>query len=434
MGKPFVITEKKPPYAKRWMVQIKFGREWSKVGLRLVFTPGTKRLAQQRAIDLQAEVNAGVLSEKTKEWLTEKGAANITKRIGHASVASKEGSWTCWRSAYEAYLKATSSKDTRAVPEGKAKAEEKTKITRKYKLKVFVEWAEKNELPFMRDPFSDTVRDYIEYRKSRGIKSSTMWSGDYTIICCWGDWMAARNICGPINRERVREVMPEKPVPVVNVPTWDSDLESLRFFHGKRLTDSKGPGWRHNRCYFPAWSLVAVVRGLGCRPSEATALDWSTVDLVRARVKFLKSKNNRSRVVPILFQWVHDALSEAWERAGKPKFGPVCVKWDGDFWRWDVSAANLIQRTCEFHGRPVYHLKKAQKLHIAHLIRLGFPPHVVAYWTDHTLSVQEKHYYEGDGYLPPEDGWDYAEFGSLSDFGEKVRSHHGSYSKSLEVE
>jgi integrase len=376
-----------------------------------------------------------VLSDATKAWLGVDGAARLSMLVGWAGAKIPEGSPSGWRSAYEAYLKANEARDTRAVVEGKAKAEEKTKLSRKYKLKVFVEWAEKRRLPFMKEPFTETIRTYIEHRKASGIQPGTLWSGEFTLLCCWGEWMASRRICEPINRDRVREVMPEKPVPVVKVPTWQDDLETLRFFYGKRLTDSsKGPQWKHNRCYYPLWSLVLVVRGLGCRPSEATALTRETVDLERSRVKFLKSKNNRSRIVPILFQWVHDGLVEAWERAGRPKSGPVCRKWDGNLWRWDVSAANLMQRTCEYHDRPVYQLKKAQKLHIAHLIRLGFPPHVVAYWTDHTLSIQEKHYYEGDGYLPPEDGWDYAEFGILSKFGELVRSHHGAYSKALDIE
>src|SRR5262249_49136335 len=151
-------------------------------------------------------------------------------------------------------------------------------------------------------------------------------------------------------------------------------------------------------------------------------LDWATVDLARSRVRFLKSKNDRNRTVPIIFQWMLDGLTEEWERLRRPDSGPVCKKWDNGVWEYDTTAANLIQRTCDRAGMPVYHLKKAQKLHIAHLIRLGFPPHVVAYWTDHTLSVQEKHYFEGDGYLPPEDGWDYAEFGTLSEYGRRVLS------------
>jgi hypothetical protein len=63
--------------------------------------------------------------------------------------------------------------------------------------------------------------------------------------------------------------------------------------------------------------------------------------------------------------------------------------------------------------------------------RLGFPPHVVAHWSDHTLSVQERHDCEGDNYLPPEDGYDFAEFGVLSEYGKRGLFHQGAYSREM---
>jgi integrase len=176
-----------------------------------------------------------------------------------------------------------------------------------------------------------------------------------------------------------------------------------------------------------------VIRGLGCRPSEATSLSWETVDLEKNTVKFIRSKNKRNRRVPILFDWVKEGLEEAWERAGRPSSGPVCTTWAGKIWSHDTSAANLIQRVCLHNGLNVYHLKVAQKLFIAHVVQLGFPPHVVAHWTDHSLNVQEKHYHHGDGYLPPEDGWDYAEFGKLSEYGLKVKVHTSFLSNDMPI-
>jgi hypothetical protein len=331
-------------------------------------------------------------------------------------------------------LKATDARDTRVVVKGKVKAEELTKISRKNKLQAFVRWAEENKVKFLKTPFTVAVIDYIEYRKSKGIGSTTLWSCDYPKLCCWGDWMAKRSICEPPNRDLIREHMPEKTAPVIEIPSWESDLESLRFWHKMRLTDmSTGLFSKRSRTYWPNWCLILVVRGLGCRPSEATALSWETVELDRNCVRFLRSKNDRSRRVPILFQWVRDGLTEAWERAGRPTSGPVCLNSRGTLWEHDSSACSQMKALCDHHHRPVYQLKKAQKLFISHAIRLGFPPHVIAHWTDHTLTVQERHCYEGDGYLPPEDGWDYQEFGTLSEYGSKAKAHTDSYSKDIDT-
>ena len=57
-----------------------------------------------------------------------------------------------------------------------------------------------------------------------------------------------------------------------------------------------------------------------------------------------------------------------------------------------------------------------QKYCITQLIQAGFPPHVVAFWTGHTLTVQERHYIEENAYLPQQER-DYGEFAVLSDHG-----------------
>jgi hypothetical protein len=57
---------------------------------------------------------------------------------------------------------------------------------------------------------------------------------------------------------------------------------------------------------------------------------------------------------------------------------------------------------------------------IAQMIRSGFPAHVVAHWTGHTLSVQERHYMDDRAYLPGEG--DYAEFGIMTDYGKRVHT------------
>jgi integrase len=183
-----------------------------------------------------------------------------------------------------------------------------------------------------------------------------------------------------------------------------------------------------------SWAVVLIVRGLGCRPSEATALSWETLDLANNKVRFIHSKNGKSRTVPILLQWVKDGLEELWELRGKPHSGAVCLNYEGKVWKDDTNVSDLFRRIALTHKRTLIHLKDMEKLQIAQLIRLGFPPHVVAHWSDHTLSVQERHYYEGDSYLPPEDGYDFAEFGALSEYGKRVLFHQGAYSREMAVE
>src|SRR5262249_37521399 len=64
-----------------------------------------------------------------------------------------------------------------------------------------------------------------------------------------------------------------------------------------------------------AWGLFLVVRGLGCRPDEAIHLSWESVDFEHETVRFMDSKENRTKVrkprtVPILFICVRDGLPE----------------------------------------------------------------------------------------------------------------------------
>ena len=90
-----------------------------------------------------------------------------------------------------------------------------------------------------------------------------------------------------------------------------------------------------------AWPVVLLIRGLGCRPSEATALSWSTVDLPNNRVRFIHSKNSKSRTVPIVLEWVRVGLEELHEKMGRPSTGAVCLNYKGKFWKYDMGVADL---------------------------------------------------------------------------------------------
>jgi hypothetical protein len=77
----------------------------------------------------------------------------------------------------------------------------------------------------------------------------------------------------------------------------------------------------------------------------------------------------------------------------------------------------------------MYHLKKAQKLWIAQTVRAGFPPDVVAFWNDHSLSMAERHYMLSDAYLPDREPRDLGQFDALSEYGMLCRNQ---WSKPIE--
>src|SRR5262249_12307517 len=150
--------------------------------------------------------------------------------IGRGLAKIPEGSPDSWAAAGLAWRKACEARDTRHVPEGRVKAEEKTKKSRKYKIKCFLDWAKKNGIPFLKAPFTETAIRYINQRKAEGISANTIWNADYSTVCTFGEWMASKRICEPVNRDAIREVMPARPDVEISLPTWRDDLDNLRFF------------------------------------------------------------------------------------------------------------------------------------------------------------------------------------------------------------
>lgn len=436
MASIFQKSDPKDQSIRRWMGKVKIGDQWKAVSLRLKAVPGTKREAQQRVDSLQVEIKAGVLSSSTRSWLGAISAAKLMKDIGRGAEGASSDNPQSWASVRDGWLKANEAKDHRSTPEGRVKSSNTTGKSRKYKTKAFVDWLLANEIPFLKDPFSATAKRYIEHRKSAGVKASTLWNGDFATICALGEWMASKGICGPINRDSIREVMPVRPTVEINLPPWEEDLEMIRFYHSCRQPGEWSKGmeagkgsWMRLASQMSAWPVVLLIRGLGCRPSEATALSWETVDLPNNRVRFIHSKNSKSRAVPIVLEWVRVGLGELHEKRGRPSTGAVCLNYKGQFWKYDMGVSDLVNQISARNGRRNIKLKDMEKLQIAQLIRLGFPPHVVAHWSDHSLTVQERHYYSGDSYLPPEDGYDYGQFGELSEYGKKVLLHQGGYAR-----
>ncbi|MBX6316038.1 MAG: hypothetical protein IRY99_24465 [Isosphaeraceae bacterium] len=426
--------------AERWMVRIKIGKQQVAVSLRLKVS-GTKKLAEARANTLQAECHAGALSPSTADWLGPKTTARLQRLMAQARLSQSAGAPDSWDAAYRGYLAACEAKDSVTPIPGTARTVERTKKVRREKVRQIARWLQSRGEPFLERPFTELLIEWIEHRKRQGCKPNTLWAGDYTYGVLWGEWMHRRGLCERPERERIREHIPPKGAPLILLPSPAEDAEAIRFFRDHRnhvvykdgrgtdLRGKRGINWRASRRYAGAWALCLLVRGLGCRPSEASALCWRTVSQDLKTVTFLSTKTRLAREVPVLYRWVHEGLAELRERHGND--GPVCRSTEGRAWQSDSGYSYCWREILRSHGRPKYTLKQAQKLYIAQTLKLGFPPHVVANWTGHTLTVQERHYCANKSYLPARAQDEYGEFGRLTEWGEEVRRHLSSFANLL---
>jgi integrase len=436
------IYEKPDPKSgtSRWMGRIRIGSEDLAVSLRLK-SAGTKRSAQARVDTLQAEVAAGALSAATAEWLGSATTARLNALMARALVGAKGNGPGSWESAYLGYIKSCEAKDTKAVIPGTAMTVDRTKRHRTAVVRKMTRWLIETSVPFHKRPFTQIIIEYVNYRKSQGVGSVTLWSSERPYCIMWGEWMHKRGLCEKPDREAIMEHMPRRTIPIVVLPEPSADAASIRFFRDHRhqvmfdtvATDERtnGPYRRVNKRrsmnHRSAWSLALCVRGLGCRPSEATALMWGSVSKDLKVVHLLSTKTGVAREVPILFEWVRAGLEEL--RADHE--GALCRSSKGKPFVHDTNVSACWKEILQCHNQPPYLLKKSQKCFIAHAIRIGFPPHVVANWTGHTLTVQEKHYCEGRSYLPSRDADVYGELGVLSAWGEEVRKHLSAFANLL---
>lgn len=423
---------------QRWMARLMVN------GVSLVVSAqmeaaDNKREAQRRMDALEREAQTGQLSPATREWMGDRAAAGFQLKIGTRSASKPDTSVDTWDAAWKAYLFAREAKDTKAVPAGKAKAESKTKVSVHYTTKAFKEWAEKETKGvFLKTTWTGLMMKYLVSRKEAGMASTTLWNRDYSYNRLWGEYLARRGLCEFPDRVQIREVLPEKWAAPILPPPPEQDKVCLEWLYKHRLdyqrkTVRRGKAARDMRCgktfraHHSAWCLILLVRGLGCRPSEATALDWSTIDLGNHQVRFVKSKNKNNRTVPILYQWVQDGLAELWEMRGRPTTGPVVLSCLDRVYGNDNAASDLLTKVSQANKFPcLYHLKKAQKCWHEQTIRVGFRPWDVAKWADHSISVQEAHYASADTYLPKSGGpFDYGQFGGLSSYGVLCMEHFG---------
>jgi hypothetical protein len=81
-------------------------------------------------------------------------------------------------------------------------------------------------------------------------------------------------------------------------------------------------------------------------------------------------------------------------------------------------------------GKGLLHAQEVQKLSISQLNQAGFLPHIVASWTDLTLTIQERHSIEENAYLPHPER-DYGRIGTLSAHGQAALRKFARYSREM---
>jgi len=342
--------------------------------------------------------------------------------IGASSIRGESISPTTWRDAAEAYLAAMLAKDTKGDIPFKAIDRSRTPRQRRHVIMRFVQWAEAQRERFMGRPFTEAICEFIQYRVDHGDRPTTIHSGYKTFLALWGEWMAKRGIVwAKPDRDRIREVCPRLVKPLVILPERETDYRILKYLYDERF--HSGSDWQRNRAHFSIWAFILLVRGLGCRPTEALTLQWDTVKLLpgKEKVLFMKPKESwrsgsRYRTVPVLWEWVRKGLEEMRERWYVPG-KPVLVNAWNKPWTNDDTATERLQAILADAGLPAYTPKESQKLAIDQMLRAGFPADAIAKWTGHNELVMQQHYQEEGAHLPPDAPFDYKEFGVLSDFG-----------------
>ncbi len=383
---------------RRWYVALNLGGSRVAVSLRLI-SNGSRRLAERRASSLQEDCDAGMLQDCNIAWL----GGSTVNRISALLGVQDQDTHAC-RDIVDRYISVIGIKDTRKPVLGKLNSPERTKKTRRNVLLRFARWAGDRDISDIEGLIGAYLSDEISRGSATGYIRHAM-----AYLLLLGEWAAEQGWCDTPSRKKIGRLVPDMKPPEVRLADWKDDLNALRSLSVARLAAP---------ICWAAWCQVVVVRGLGCRPSEAYSLSWDTVTLTPGAetVRFLDPKDGRPRVVPVLFEWTRLALCDMKRKTvGKA----VCPNTQGRPWKDDAAPTRAVKTTAERCGLGGYRLKQAQKLAIRQMIQVGLPPHVVAFWTGHTLSTQEKHYLQEDAYLPGENK-DYAEYGVLSEHGKKA--------------
>lgn len=378
-------VDQKNPGKWRWWAAVSIRGEEVRVSLRLG-ADGNKRLAKARADALQYEASNGLLSDATRAWL-----GPSAERVDAAIRGTRSSAWPSWSAAADAFLEADPGRGDSVRHRALA-------------CRRFASWADNEGAPISGDP-SPLLARWLSHLVSSGLMSSrSARAASAPYASKMLNWMAATSgALARVNHSVVRDATP-KPEPLrLKLPSHADDLAVLDTF-------PEGP----------CRAILTMVRGMACRPTEAMALDWGsvTLDAGAEAVTFRHTKDQKmtgtqGRTVPILWTWVADYL-----RAHRRDSGPVCPSPTGRRWSAQTYLVAVFRRDAQLTPCPSYRLKQAQKMGLMQMLQAGVPAHVVAHWTGHTLSVQEKHYMTDRAYLPA--GNDYGKYGVLTEYGRKA--------------
>jgi integrase len=388
----YLKADEKNPRNLRWYACLSLGGRQCRVSLRLR-ADGNKRLAEKRTAELRYEVAKGEISAESRSWLGESSYA----RLMEFARPRSSGGLSSWTDACEAFLEA--SPGTGAAGRNRAQA-----------CRRFAAHAQASGHAPSGDP-SQAARDFLSSELARGQSPVTVKGTALAYVSVMLAWLASSGHVSPVDRAALAGIVPRAPAKKLALPSHAQDLAFLRHVMAARPS---------------VWPILALSRGLGCRPSEAAAMDWSDVDLTpgseSAKVAGKDSKitGTAARTVPILWAWVAEALRA--QATNCRLRGPVCVRREGQPWRGRSGYLIAWGEEAEKASVPDIRPKQCQKLGIMQMVRAGFPAHVVAHWTGHALSVQERHYMTDGAYLPSDH--DFAEFGVLSAHGVRAFALH----------
>ena len=392
--------------------------------------PGNVREATDRAAELQREVDDGRLIEVLK-WLGEGAIGSLRIKLGLKVVERDDaiktiyGEPKTWLEARSAWL---STYPDRKVVSGKVHDADFTRKGYESRTRIFCKWADESGIEFKGKSATTVTILFLRDRRAgesvaskAGVSLGSL-DNDVRVLHTWFGWLHRKGWYDHMDKDTVYddEVFGGDDDAGENfVPDWQVDLATLQKMHESRFS---------NDAAFSAWRLFVLVRGLGCRPKEAFTLSWDTVQVDEGVVTFkntkeekLKSKRRgrsrravKDRPVPIVFQWVQDALNEI-KALGAKRGTAVAVNTDGSFHRGSGQASNAFGRQLRVLGlkRPGYNLKACQRAALNHLEQI-LPPWVVARIAGHSLDIHMQHYSVNNSHMPAQKGRDYGQFERLS--------------------
>ena len=427
--------------SKTWGCKVKLpNKSRYAVSLRVPW-PGNQREAEARATELQREVDGGKLTE-TLRWLGDKSAETLKLRLGMITPADSDeivvlGEPATWWEARSAWL---ATYPMRKVVAGKVSDPDFTRKGYESRTRIFCKWADEVRLKFRSKSATTTTILFLRARRSGGTSATKDKKGvslgsldhDVRVLHTWFGWLHRRGWLDKLDKDVIYddEVFAGEEDGGVNfIPEWKLDFATLKAMH-KHRHDSPATQ--------SAWRLYLLVRGLACRPKEAFTLSWDTVQVSEGLVRFknvkeekLKSKRRgrsrravRDRLVPIVFQWVQDALNEI-QSLGARRGTAVAVNTEGKNHLSAAQASNAFGRVLrELRLKCAgYSLKACQRAAIVHLEQF-LPPWVVARIAGHSLDIHMAHYSTNDSHLPQQRDRSYGEFDVLSEAGKEMAAKY----------